>query len=84
MEMQISKENPLIRKRFLHSLVVVFDMSEKQLIFVHQKMMWLCEQQTSNSESNDLHLLCFVCSLWGASKFLYMKIIIFSGFSCFS
>ncbi len=34
MEMQISKENPLIRKRFLHSLVVIFDMCEKQLMWI--------------------------------------------------
>ncbi len=26
------------------------------------------------------HLLCLVCSLWGASKLSYMKMIIFSGF----
>ncbi len=29
------------------------------------------------------HSLCFVCSLWGTSHLLYMKIIIFSGFSYF-
>ncbi len=28
-----------------------------------------------------LHLLCFICSLWGASNLLYMTIIIFIGFS---
>ncbi len=31
-----------------------------------------------------LHLFCFIYSLWGASNLLYIKIIIFSGFSYFS
>ncbi len=30
------------------------------------------------------HSLCFVCLFWGTSHLLYMKIIIFSGFSHFS
>ncbi len=29
------------------------------------------------------HSLCFVCSLWGTNRSLYMKSIIFSGFSHF-
>ncbi len=40
----------------------------------------ILKKQASITKSN---LFCLVCSLWGASPLLYMKMIIFSGFSYF-
>ncbi len=40
----------------------------------------ILKKQASITKSN---LFCLVCSLWGASHLLYMKMIIFSGFSYF-